>query len=70
LDCGHHSSEATETNRLEYYINANSKKGKEYDDKKGKENDDEASPLEQSSVFSIADIFLEHVQSLAREESC
>jgi hypothetical protein len=62
LDCGHHSSEATETNRLEYYINANSKKGKE--------NDDEASPLEQSSVFSIADIFLEHVQSLAREESC
>jgi hypothetical protein len=47
------------TNWLEYYINAISRK------EKGK--DDEASPLEQYSVSSIVDIFLERVQSLTRE---
>jgi len=47
------------TNRLEYYINAKSRKEKC--------KDDEASPLEQSSVSSIVDIFSERVQSLTRE---
>jgi hypothetical protein len=48
------------TNRLEYYINAKSKKNKK--------SDDAECPLEQSSVSSIVDIFSERVQSLVREE--